>query len=92
MDGRKNNGGHSTKGKAGRKPKSEELELVKLGKDAIIGAYGSEEEYWLYLAKESKDCKYTRKMITEYVYGKPKETKDLNITNAVPVVDMSEWK
>ena len=29
MDGRKNNGGHSTKGFAGRKPKSEEIKLVE---------------------------------------------------------------
>ncbi|BCV04544.1 MAG: hypothetical protein CM15mV88_330 [Caudoviricetes sp.] len=29
MDGRKNNGGHSTKGRAGRKPKAEEKDLLK---------------------------------------------------------------
>ena len=29
MDGRKNNGGHSTKGRAGRKPKTEELQLIE---------------------------------------------------------------
>ena len=29
MDGRKNNGGHSTKGFAGRKPKDEEIKLVE---------------------------------------------------------------
>jgi len=29
MDRRKNNGGHSTKGFAGRKPKADELKLVE---------------------------------------------------------------
>jgi hypothetical protein len=29
MDNRVNNGGHSTKGYAGRKPKSEEIKLIE---------------------------------------------------------------
>ena len=35
MDGRRNNGGHSTKGKAGRKPKDVEGKLIER-LDAII--------------------------------------------------------
>jgi hypothetical protein len=88
MDKRKNNGGHKT---AGRKSKAEELSLVKLGTDAIESVYGSQAKYWEHVAKESKESMAHLKLLSEYVYGKPKETKDIKIQN-VPVIDMSTWK
>lgn len=87
-DGRKNNGGHKT---AGRKSKANELSLVKLGKDAIISVYGSEEEYWKHIATQSKDSLAHLKLLAEYIYGKPKESKSIEITE-VPIIDMGEWK
>ena len=88
VDGRKNNGGNKN---AGRKPKVEELALIKLGKDAIISVYGSEEDYWKHIAKESKSSMSHLKLLSEYVYGKPKESKSIEITE-IPVIDMGEWK
>ena len=88
MDKRKNNGGHKT---AGRKSKAEELDLIKLGTEAIESVYGSQSEYWKHIAKESKESMPHLKMLSEYVYGKPKETKDIKI-QTVPIIDMSTWK
>lgn len=70
-DGRKNNGG-IRKG-AGRPSKAKEEHVRKLGLDAIADAYGSIEEYYLYIAKESKESFPHLKLLQEYVFGKPKE-------------------
>jgi len=90
-DGRKNNGGHSTKGRAGRPPKADELKIKELGLSAIVSEYGSEEDYWIHIARESKESMPHLKMLTEYIYGKPKETKDIKVEQ-VPIVNMNEWK
>lgn len=70
-DGRKNNGGNKN---AGRKTKSEELKVQKLGLDAIKEVYGSIEDYYKFIAKESMDSFPHLKLLQEYVFGKPKET------------------
>ena len=59
---------------AGRKPKSEELKVQKLGIDAIVDVYGSVEDYYKFIAKESMDSFPHLKLLQEYVFGKPKET------------------
>lgn len=59
---------------AGRKPKSEELKVQKLGINAIVDVYGSIEDYYKHIAKESKDSFPHLKLLQEYVFGKPKET------------------
>ena len=81
-DGRKNNGGHEN---SGRKSKAEELKLVEYGTNAIEQVYGSIQDYWNHIAKESKDSLPHLKLLTEYVYGKPKETKDVNIKSEQPL-------
>ena len=53
MDGRKNNGGHSTKGRAGRKPKTEELQLIEKLKPLEPLAY--DYNYYVGRPKETKD-------------------------------------
>ena len=73
-DKRKYNGGHSTKGRAGRPPKDEEQKVVRLGTEAIIKVYGSLQDYFIHIAKESKDSFPHLKLLQEYVFGKPKET------------------
>ena len=81
-DGRKNNGGHSTKGVAGRKPKVDEQKLIeKLGK--------YEDKAHEVLEEAVKDNKpWAVKMYFEYMYGKPKETKDVSISGDLPIFDL----
>jgi len=90
MDGRKNNGG--AREGAGRKPKADEIKVARLGTEAIIKEYGSEESFWVHIAKESKGDKYYMRMLLDYVYGKPKETKSVTVTPESGIVDMSLWK
>ncbi len=79
MDGRKNNGGHSTKGFAGRKPKSEEIKLVErlspLEDDALAA---------LAEGVKSGDIKWVT-LYLNYYLGKPKETKDITINEDLPL-------
>ena len=79
MDGRKNNGGHSTKGFAGRKPKSEEIKLVeRLSplEDAALDA--------LKKGVESGELKWIQ-LYLNYYLGKPRETKDITINEYLPL-------
>ena len=79
MDGRKNNGGHSTKGYAGRKPKSEEIKLVeRLSplEDAPLDA--------LKKGVESGELKWIQ-LYLNYYLGKPRETKDITINEDLPL-------
>lgn len=80
MDGRKNNKGH--KGKAGRKPKAEEQKLIEklsplepLAHDKLKEAIEAAQPWAV-------------KMYFEYMYGKPKETKDVNVSGDLPIFDL----
>jgi hypothetical protein len=76
-DGRKNNGGHPTNG--GRKPKSEEQNLVEKLKPY-------EDETIAVLTKAAKEGKsWAVKMYFEYMYGKAIETKELKVTKDLPI-------
>jgi hypothetical protein len=66
-DGRKNNGGHSTKGRAGRKPKAEELKLI----EKLTPYEGKALE--LLFKKIDEGDMYALKMFMEYLHGKPKQ-------------------
>ena len=73
VDGRKNNGGHSTKGKAGRKPKIDELKLIErldniIDSDVVIEKMKSLIE---------DDNFNALKLYMEYRFGKPKEKLDI---------------
>ena len=69
-DGRKNNGGHSTKGRAGRKPKADELAFIER-LDNIIDS----DEAIKTLKELIKDNNFPAlKLYIEYRFGKPKET------------------
>ena len=69
MDKRKNNGGHSTAGKAGRKPKADELKIIET-LDADIDA-----DHVVRQLKELIDAGNMQaiKLYFEYRYGKPKD-------------------
>jgi hypothetical protein len=79
MDGRKNNGGHSTKGFAGRKPKDEEIKLVErlspLEDDALKA---------LSDGVKSGDIKWIT-LYLNYYLGKPRETRDINVNEDLPL-------
>jgi hypothetical protein len=82
MDGRKNNGGHSTKGVAGRKPKTEEQSLIEQ-----MDAYIAPAKYWELLASKcAEGDTHCLKLWGAYRFGMPKQTIDNNITVQEPIV------
>ena len=74
MDKRKNNGGHSTKGRAGRKPKDEEQKIRDLMKPYSLDAIQCLANIILDEKARHSDRISASKLIIEYTYGKPKET------------------
>lgn len=89
MDNRRNNGGHSTAGKAGRKPKDEENRIRDL-----MQPYSMDAIRCLAEIINNEDAKHSdrisaSKLVIEYTYGKPKETVDNNITlNQTDIKDL----
>jgi hypothetical protein len=70
-DGRKNNGGHSTKGKAGRPPKADEQALIERLPPVDDTAHQKLRE-----AVEDGE-QWAIKMFFEYRYGKPSQNLNL---------------
>lgn len=70
-DGRRNNGGHSTKGKAGRKPKAEEQKLIERLTPLQPKAYKALENGL------DKNQNWAVKLYFEYMYGRPKQSVDM---------------
>ena len=89
IDGRVNNGGHSTKGKAGRPTKAKEEQVRRLGLNAIEKVYGSIDKYYEFIATESKGSFPHLKLLQEYVFGKPKEIIEVK-TEEVDEIDYSQ--
>ena len=84
MDKRKDNGG-ARKG-AGRKPKAEEQQLIEKLSPLEDLAFKQ-------LKTSMEDGhSWAIKMYFEYMYGKPKETKKLELDTPIPIIDMNEWK
>lgn len=72
-DGRKNNGGHSTKGVAGRKPKADEIKLIEQ-----MDAIAAPEEAWRALwSKCVEGDTQAIKRWLEYRFGMPKQSIDV---------------
>ena len=70
-DGRRNNGGHSTKGHAGRKTKADEqklLEKLKPYDDKVLQVL---------INNVMDNESWAVKMFMDYRYGKPKERLDV---------------
>jgi len=83
-DGRKGNGGHSTKGVAGRKPKVEEQALIEKLSPLEDSAYKA-------LRKAiASDESWAVKMFFEYMYGKPKQVIDQNTNLSINEFDVSK--
>ena len=79
-DKRKNNGGHKT---AGRKSKAEEVKLLeKLGALEPLAFMALEK------GLENGDFKFTQ-LFYNYYAGKPRETKDITVTNEQPIFNIN---
>lgn len=92
-DGRSNNGGHSTKGRAGRPPKVTEKKLRAISLAAIRKEFGSEDKMWREVAKKAKEGSFPHlQKILEYTYGKPKEQKEVTLKQDlnIPIINFME--
>ena len=81
MDNRKNNGGHSTKGFAGRPKKADELKLIEkldalIDNDEVIKTLGKQ-----ILKGDSR----AMNLYFGYRYGKPKESVDISSSDGFNV-------
>jgi hypothetical protein len=86
-DGRKKNGGHSTKGFAGRKPKADEIKVAE-EMDAVL----IPKAVWQALAEKVKEGDgQCIKTWLSYRYGMPKQSTDITTNgdniNILPI----EW-
>ena len=80
-DKRKNNGGHKT---AGRKSKAEEVQLLeKLGALEPLAFLALEK------GLEKGDFKFTQ-LFYNYYAGKPRETKEITMTNEQPIFNIGD--
>jgi hypothetical protein len=88
MDKRKYNGGHSTKGVAGRKSKADEIKLIEQ-MDAVC----IPDKIWRALYAKCIDGDATAiKTWLAYRFGQPKQTISQETTHKFPTIDMNEWK
>lgn len=78
MDGRQNNGGKREG--AGRKPKADELQLIERLTPLDDIAFDALKD-----GITKKDYRYV-KLYYEYRFGKPRETKDINLDQDVPFI------
>jgi len=87
MDGRKNNGGHSTKGLAGRKPKADEIKLIEQ-----MDAIATPDEAWEALWKLCKkgDSQAVKTWLN-YRFGMPKQSVDVT-TKGESIGPRIVWK
>lgn len=74
MDKRANNGGHSTKGFAGRKPKDEENRIRDLMKPYSLDAVQCLASIIVNAKSKDADKISASKLILAYTYGNPKDT------------------
>jgi|TARA_R100001163_G_scaffold3068_1_gene4668 hypothetical protein len=89
-DGRRNNG--AIKGISrgqGRKPKAQEKKISSFALQSMKKVFGSEEKAWLELGKMAKESFPHMRLLWEYKYGKPKESKELDVKTEVniPVIN-----
>jgi len=82
MDKRKNNGGKREG--AGRKSKSEEMQLIEMLNKHI----DKDEAIQKLKAKIDEGDFKALQMYMNYMYGKPKETKDVTINAEQPLFDL----
>lgn len=74
MDRRKNNGGHSTAGRAGRPSVKDELKGVDLASPHVEKSFAVLASIMIDSNENSRDRIAAAKLLIEYGCGKPKET------------------
>ena len=74
-DGRKKNGGHSTKGVAGRKSKADEMRIRDLTSPYVVGAIDKVVKIMNNAEKES-DQLAAAKLLLAYHFGQPSQSID----------------
>ena len=68
--------------------KAKKERMKEFGVKAIKKVFGSEQDFWMNLAEEAKKNHNDRKLLLEYVYGKPKDGFGNNTQRAVnPVIN-----
>ena len=77
---------------AGRPPKDEEDKAKRLTIGALVAQFGSEEDAFAHAAMkaatdERDGYRYFR-LLVEYGYGKPKETKDITLNTEQPIFEL----
>ena len=72
----------------GRPKKANEDRIRGFAIGAIKEVFGSEEGGWKYIAEKAKDSYPHLNLLYSYAYGKPKETKDINLTSEQPVFNL----
>jgi hypothetical protein len=77
-DKRKNNGGHSTAGKAGRKSIKDEIKAFDLASPHVEDAFKVVAGIMMNKEENSRDRIAASKLIIEYVCVKPEKTIELN--------------
>ena len=82
MDNRKNNGGKREG--AGRKGKAEEMQLIEMLNKHI----DKDDAIKKLKAKIDEGDFKALQMYFNYMYGKPKETKDISINTEQPLFDL----
>jgi hypothetical protein len=86
MDGRANNGGHSTKGLAGRKPKAEEIKVIELMDSVAIP-----EKAWKALWNKCEEGDtHAIKTWLNYRFGMPKQSLDVT-TGGEKITPPIQW-
>lgn len=93
MDKRKNNGGHSTKGRAGRKPKAIEEQSNTIFCSALKIIYGKEktEEAKIEFIKELAKSQRGQIFIAEHLFGKaPQVIESNNPLFQIPVITFGD--
>jgi hypothetical protein len=91
MDKRKNNGGHSTKGRAGRPSKNDEDKAKNLIKAALKKLYkkdGDDENTIMFLHDFAQTTR-GQQFIAEHLLGKPKEKVESTVT--IASIEPVEW-
>ena len=83
MDKRIYNGGKREG--SGRKPKADEDRIRDLSINALESIYGSEEKAFEHIAELARDSFPHLKLLFEYAYGKPKDSRQINAHNEQPL-------
>lgn len=68
---------------AGRPTKADEERVRTLTLSSLVKVFGSEQKAFDSIAEQAKDSFPHLKLILEYAYGKPKEVKEIEITEAI---------